>query len=569
MHLSPFRLFGFGRISSENQSDDRAQTNNLSVVLVGLESTGKSAIFRGLTGHSNADESNFRGSSVTARRGGVGDWDLWDTPGIRLSADTETTQAALAKLENADVVAVVVQATNSMTQMNHLLDGLQLVGRRALVVLTFADKVSPAVGARLASAFRKLYGVPTVLTNSRRLSAIDQQKILDGISSARPLSKPMGVPIGTAPVIVAKASVFEMPYVGPGLAIIALFGMFALPVYIAFTLSSLLEPLLDAFLIVRFEAAFEDAPHVVSTIMIGRFGLLTLGWYSLLWAFPVVLFIGLSVALADETGLKDRITAAVDKPMRRIGLSGRDLVPVITGFGCNVVAVVQSRSCSSCNRRNCVTMITFASACSYQIGATLSVFNATGHPWLFLPYIFVLFIVGAIYTRLFSQGPNILENRVLSDRAFFQRPSMRAVTTRTKAMVHQFVYSALPIFYAICVVASVLSLLGIIEWLSRIFEPVVAVVGLPTEAAMPIIMSTIRKDGILLFQEGEVLSAFTTGQLFVGVYIASTLTACLVTLWTVRRELGLSFAGKSAARQFSVALVSGWVLARVVSWISG
>ena len=39
-----------------------------SVVLVGFESVGKSALFRGLTGHATGDEANFRGSTVICRR---------------------------------------------------------------------------------------------------------------------------------------------------------------------------------------------------------------------------------------------------------------------------------------------------------------------------------------------------------------------------------------------------------------------------------------------------------------------------------------------------------------------
>ncbi|MDQ3247741.1 MAG: ferrous iron transporter B, partial [Chloroflexota bacterium] len=110
------------------------------------------------------------------------------------------------------------------------------------------------------------------------------------------------------------------------------------------------------------------------------------------------------VAICDETGIKDRITAALDAPLRRIGLNGRDLVPVLSGFGCNVVAVFQSRACSRCTRQSCVSLIAFGSACSYQIGASLSLFGSAQAPWLFLPYLLLLFVVGAIHTRLWHRA---------------------------------------------------------------------------------------------------------------------------------------------------------------------
>ena len=144
-----------------------------------------------------------------------------------------------------------------------------------------------------------------------------------------------------------------------------------------------LQPVIDEAIVnplTRFVERVTDPSSLTAALLVGDYGLLTLGWYSFLWAFPVVLLIGVAVAITEETGLKDRITASLDPLLRAIGLSGRDMVPVLTGFGCNVVAVFQSRACSACNRKNCVSMIAFASACSYQIGASLSIFNTGRRP---------------------------------------------------------------------------------------------------------------------------------------------------------------------------------------------
>ncbi|MEX7760988.1 nucleoside recognition domain-containing protein [Klebsiella pneumoniae] len=70
-----------------------------------------------------------------------------------------------------------------------------------------------------------------------------------------------------------------------------------------------------------------------------------------------MVLIGLSLSLTDDSGLKERITATLDPWLRKLGLSGQDLIPVLSGFGCNVVAVFQSRSCSRCTRHACISMI--------------------------------------------------------------------------------------------------------------------------------------------------------------------------------------------------------------------
>ena len=51
----------------------------------------------------------------------------------------------------------------------------------------------------------------------------------------------------------------------------------------------------------------------------------------------------------------ERITVALQTLLRPFGLSGRDLLRVIMGFGCNVPAVISTRACSSCSRQACMS----------------------------------------------------------------------------------------------------------------------------------------------------------------------------------------------------------------------
>ena len=104
--------------------------------------------------------------------------------------------------------------------------------------------------------------------------------------------------------------------------------------------------------------------------------------FLLLYALPTVVVFTVLIEIYKSTGLIDRLSYALHPWLKPFGLGGRDLVRVVMGFGCNVPAVVATRSALSCSRCTCVSAISFGSACSYQLPATLAVFAASGYLWL-------------------------------------------------------------------------------------------------------------------------------------------------------------------------------------------
>lgn len=538
-----------------------------SVVLVGFESVGKSALFRGLTGHSTGDEANFRGSTVVCRRCHLTECEceLVDTPGIRFESDSATTDLALATLEDADTVMLVVRAPHLVDEARALLDTVHLGSRRLVVVATFADKVS----SDLSSAVEKLrehLGVPVVALDAREMES-RRTELFDAIRGARTLTESRG----DAPLVQLRArqpsrTIFEYPTLGPLAALVAIVGLLAVPVMGAFYFADWLQPSVDALVLVPITEALSDTWAPLAAVLVGPYGVLTLGSYSFLWAFPVVLFLGLTSSVAEETGLHDRITTALDPWLRHVGLSGRDLVPVLTGFGCNIVAVLQSRSCSSCSRKTCVSLVAFGSACSYQIGASLSLFGSAGRPWMFAPYLLTVFVVGLVHVRLWHGTLTTGQAPGLHDRAYLQPPSTRAVVWRIGVILKQFLLQAMPIFLALCVVSAVIEQTNAMSALSRVVAPWLHLFRIPDDTALPMLFSLLRKDGMLLLNAdgGALLGALSAGQLFVVVYLASTLAPCLVTLAAVGRELGWRTAGGVAGRQALTSVASAWLISRFV-----
>jgi ferrous iron transport protein B len=553
---------------------DCMKTTLPQVMLAGLESVGKTALFRGITGHSTGDEANFRGSTVACRKCRVADCgcEVVDTPGIRVAGDAATTRTALQTMSDADVVLLVARGTHAVSEVETLLRELDLQQKKTALAITFRDK-APAQVEVLAQVYRERLGIPVVVVNARELDAEGRTRVLGAIQGATAMtmerpSQWLGQ-AGSLPHLQTDPSttLFEHKRVGPWLALACMALMFALPVYAAYAFASWAQPLVDELAITPLKAFAQSWPQLTQVMLTGGYGAITLGWYSFLWAFPVVLLISISVAITEEAGLKDRITAALDPWLRHVGLSGRDLIPVLSGFGCNVVAVFQSRSCSACTRKSCVSLIAFGSACSYQIGASLSLFGAAGQPGLLFPYLALLMLVGTLHTRVWHGALAHEGVQPLHERSFLQKPSLRAVGWRVKAALGQFLKQAMPIFIVICLVAALLEHFGVIAWIAAGLAPVLGLFHLPGEVAPGILFSILRKDGLLTLNSGDgsLITAMSAGQVLVLVWLASTLTACLVTLWTVRKELGWTFAAQIAGRQMLTSIASAWLIALCLS----
>ncbi|WP_277679014.1 nucleoside recognition domain-containing protein [Gracilibacillus dipsosauri] len=545
----------------------------IDVLLVGCESVGKSGLFRHLTGEKRALTSNVKGSTIAALTAPCklnSKLRLTDLPGLQFDMDSKSTQLTLDRIEEEQILLLVVKATELKEELTLLQKELNLKGKKVAIVATHQDKYLPSNAEQ--NRVHELLQVPVVWINARRMDQAEQEKVITCIEHAKTWAVTASILhfLPSSPNPVNKLiPILRLRVIGPILACLMILAMFALPVYVAYLFVSWLEPITEQYLLTPITAWLEQIPAFLAKILVGDYGLITLGWYSFLWAFPVVFLISITTTITEETGIQEHLTNALDPWLRKIGLTGRDLLPVITGFGCNVVAVMQSRSCSSCTRISCVSMLTFGSACSYQIGATLSIFNAAHAPVLFIPYLFLLFIVGAIHTRIWNKNATNELTRI-TPLPYLQGINWSAFRWKVFGVIKQFLFQAMPIFLLICLLASLLEIVGILSILRWLAMPLLYLFSIPTDAAPGLIFSFIRKDGLLVLNEGQgsLLMEMSISQIFILVYLASTLSACLVTLFTIGKELSWKHAISIAWKQMLTSVVSAAFLAAGLYFLS-
>ncbi|MFO7540894.1 MAG: hypothetical protein R6X32_22870 [Chloroflexota bacterium] len=157
--------------------------------------------------------------------------------------------------------------------------------------------------------------------------------------------------------------------------------------------------------------------------------------------------------------------------------------------------------------------------------------------------------------------------RALTGYAAGDETNYRGSTVRVRSVLKKFLGEAMPIFLAMCAVGAILELVGLLNWLAQGVGPLLGLIGLPPDVAPGVIFSIIRKDGLLILNQGEgaLLASLSSGQIFVLVYFSSTLTACVVTLWTVQQEMGSRAALALTGRQAGTAVLTTLLLVLLLS----
>ncbi len=102
---------------------------------------------------------------------------------------------------------------------------------------------------------------------------------------------------------------------------------------------------------------------VRSLIVDGIFG----GVGAVLSFLPIIVTLFFFLSILEDTGYMARVAFIMDKPLRKLGISGRSFVPMLIGFGCTVPAVMATRTLSSDRDRRLTIMLTPYMSCSAKI----------------------------------------------------------------------------------------------------------------------------------------------------------------------------------------------------------
>ena len=180
----------------------------------------------------------------------------------------------------------------------------------------------------------------------------------------------------------ARSEAIDRVVTNKYLALPIFFGVMLLIFYLTFNvigafLSDLLAAGIDA-LTSAVDAgltAYGLNPVVHSLVIDGVFA----GVGSVLSFLPIIVVLFFFLSILEDTGYMARVAFVMDQLLRKIGLSGRSIVPMLIGFGCSVPAIMSTRTLASERDRRMTILLTPFMSCSAKI-PIYAVFTAAFFP---------------------------------------------------------------------------------------------------------------------------------------------------------------------------------------------
>ena len=302
--------------------------------------------------------------------------------------------------------------------------------------------------------------------------------------------------------------------------------------------------------------AYGINPVVHSLIIDGIFA----GVGSVLSFLPIIVTLFFFLSILEDTGYMARVAFVMDKLLRKIGLSGRSIVPMLIGFGCSVPAIMATRTLYSDRDRKMTILLTPYMSCSAKIpiyGFFTAVFF-TKYKALVMISLYVLGMAVGVLAALVMKNTAFRGKPVpfVMELPNYRLPSAKSVGLLLWEKAKDFLQRAFTVIFLATVVIwflqsfdtrlnvvtdsadSLLALIG--QWLAVLFKPL----GFGDwRCATALISGFIAKESVVstlevLLGGAAITSLFTVRSAVSFLVFTLLYTPCVAAVATIRRELG-------------------------------
>ena len=583
------------------------------IALLGNPNVGKTTLFNSLTG-SNQKVGNWPGVTVDRKEGSYKHMKIVDLPGI-YAMDTFSNEEKISKnfLKTEDVDLIVNIVDGSNLERNLYLTMQLKEFKKPMVILVNMIDVATKKGVNIDyNALEKSFKakvIPIIASKEKGLDGIfqfldkkDYSDFLDteeySFSDEKEAYNYIGNKLKKCMKInenndkLNTSQKIDKVVLNPYFAYPIFIGIMLLMFQFTFAwVGQPLSDLLDGFVadtLMPFVSNLlsNTAPWFQSLIVDGIIS----GVGGILVLLPVIIALFFCLNILEDSGYMARVAFIMDTFMRRIGLSGKAFIPMITGFGCSVPGIMASRTLESEKDRKLTALLIPFMSCNAKLPVYV-IFAAVFFPnnatfviaSLYILGILMAFLIGLIFKNtLFKKDeePFIMElpeYKIPDAKSVFKELSSKTLGFLKKAGTIIFAMSVLIWFLQNFNFTGLVSdiedsfLFNIGSFIAPIFKPL----GFGSwEASVSILTGIMAKETVISTMEviyaGDLASIlpyhFTVLSAFAFMVFVLLYTPCMSAIGTIKKEFGGKFTIFSVLMQLTVAWIGAFLIFNIGSF---
>ena len=329
------------------------------------------------------------------------------------------------------------------------------------------------------------------------------------------------------------------------------------------------------------------SPVVHSLVIDGVFG----GVGSVLSFLPFIVTLFFFLSLLEDSGYMARVAFVMDKLLRKIGLSGRSIVPMLVGFGCTVPGVMATRTLPSERDRKMTILLTPFMSCSAKlpIYAFFSAVFFPEHMALVMIGLYALGVVCGILMALLLKKTLFSGEPVpfVMELPNYRMPGAKNVALLLWEKAKDFLQRAFTVIFVATILIWFLQTFDVhlrvvadshdslLSAISGLLAPLFAPLGFGDWRVVTSLVSgfmakeSVVSSLVLLYGSTEVLLASLTPLAAASLLVFSLLyTPCVAAVSSIKRELGGKWAVGVVVGQCAIAWIAAFIV-RVIGLALG
>ncbi|RLE81778.1 MAG: ferrous iron transport protein B [Thermoprotei archaeon] len=304
-----------------------------------------------------------------------------------------------------------------------------------------------------------------------------------------------------------------------------------------------------------------DNPGVYSSM-----GLLTTGiFFVFFMILPCLIVLYFVLGVLEDSGILPRLIVPFDCPLRRLGMCGEAILPIVAGTGCSIVGVFSTRILKTKKSKFIASVVQWIGVpCMAEQVMIWFVLGSHGPAYVLLLYIILLLvtILVGFFLNTVIKG---VEEPLVVELPPWRKPLLENVLAKTFLRVKEFLLRGTPLILAGILFVNILYYTGAINALAEFTSPIFSgLFNLPKDTVVAIIVGILRKDvavGVLK----SVAPQLSPLQMLTAITITTLCFPCIGTLVVSLKEVGAKQTLLMIGLMIIVTVITGGILGLVSS----